>query len=80
MQQIVSKGVAAALAIGVIVAASSAAQAHRGHWHARPQPGAMLPYSYAYEPLLGYTLYGNCYLVEQFVPDRPYLLRVCPGR
>ncbi|MGC2123375.1 MAG: hypothetical protein WA652_11025 [Xanthobacteraceae bacterium] len=33
-----------------------------------------------YYPVYGYSLFGNCYLVEQHTPDRPYLLRVCPPR
>ena len=38
------------------------------------------PYDYSYFPVMGYSLYGNCYLVEQFAPYRPYLVRVCPPR
>jgi hypothetical protein len=37
-------------------------------------------YDYSYFPVMGYSLYGNCYLVEQFAPYRPYLVRVCPPR
>jgi len=80
MQRIFSKCIATAVTIGVVIAASSAAQAHRGRWHAHEHSGAILPYSYAYSPIYGYSLYGNCYLVEQFVPYRPYLVRVCPVR
>ena len=83
MQQILSKCVAAAVTAAVIVAASGAAQAHhvkwRHHWRHAENP-AHLPYSYAYYPIYGYSQYGNCYLVEQFVPDRPYLVRACPPR
>ena len=39
-----------------------------------------LIYDYGYSPIYGYSRYGNCYLVEHFVPYRPYLERVCPGR
>ena len=81
MQQILSKGVVAALVIGVVVAAASAAQAHRAKWRHRwphAERAAYLPYTYDYFPIYGFSLYGNCYLVEQFVPYRPYLVRVCP--
>ncbi len=73
MQQISSKCVAAALALGVIVAASGAAQAHHHarQWRAAWQRPDILPYDYSYFPVMGYSLYGNCYLVEQFAPYRP---------
>ena len=83
MQQIVTKCIAAAVAIGGVVAASGAAQAHHAKWHRHwrhAEQAAYLPYSYAYYPVYGYSLFGNCYLVEQHTPDRPYLLRVCPPR
>jgi hypothetical protein len=83
MQQILSKCVATVSAMAFVVAASNAAQAHRGKWHHRwhyAESAAHLPYSYEYYPIYGYSLYGNCYLVEQFVPYRPYLVRVCPPR
>jgi hypothetical protein len=78
MQQISSKCVAAALALAVIIAASSAAQAHHDarQWRAAWQRPDILPYDYSYFPVMGYSLYGNCYLVEQFAPYRPYLVRV----
>ena len=81
MQQIFSKAVAAALALGVVTAASSAAQAHHGkRWHAASRPTDQLAYDYSLPPIIGYSWYGNCYLVEEFAPGRPYLVRVCPGR
>jgi hypothetical protein len=81
MRQIFSKSVAAAAAIGVVVAASSAAQAHHArHWRSHWQRADILPYDYSYFPIMGYSYYGNCYLVEQFAPGRPYLVRVCPER
>ena len=80
MRQILSKCVAVALAMGVVVAASSAADAHRGKRHGGWQRADYLIYDYSYSPIYGYSLYGNCYLVEHFVPYRPYLERVCPGR
>jgi len=83
MQQILSKCVAATVAMAVVVEASGVAQAHhakwRHHWHYAENP-ARLPYTYAYYPIYGYSRYGNCYLVEQFVPYRPYLVRMCPPR
>ena len=84
MQQILSKCVAATVAMAVVVAASGVAQAHHPkwrchHWHRAENP-ARLPYTYAYYPIYGYSRYGNCYLVEQFVPYRPYLVRMCPPR
>ncbi len=80
MRQILSKCVAVALAMGVVVAASSAADAHHRKWHRAWQRADYLIYDYSYSPIYGYSLYGNCYLVEHFVPYRPYLERVCPGR
>ena len=82
MQQIVLKSVAAALALGVIIAASSAAQAHHHarKWRSGWQRPDILPYDYSYFPVMGYSLYSNCYLEEQFVPYHPYLVRVCPPR
>ncbi|HUI13420.1 MAG TPA: hypothetical protein VL048_08150 [Xanthobacteraceae bacterium] len=82
MQHIVSKCVAAALAIGVVIAASGTAQAHHHvrKWRTSWQRPDVLPYSYGYFPIMGYSLYGNCYLVEQFAPYRPSLVRVCPPR
>lgn len=82
MRQILSKCVAGALALGVVVAASSAAQAHHHarKWPAASQRADILPYDYSYFPVMGYSRYDNCYLVDQFVPRRPYLVRVCPPR
>ncbi len=81
MQQIFSKCVAAALAIGVLAAASGMAQAHHARkWRASWQRADILPYDYSYFPIMGYSLYENCHLVEQFAPYRPYLVRVCPPR
>ena len=80
MRQIFPKCAAAALAIGVAAAASSAVQAHHGKRWRRAQRADILPYDYSYFPIMGYSYYGNCYLVEQFAPYRPYLVRVCPPR
>lgn len=75
-----AKCIVAALTIGIVVAATSAAQAHRAKRHGRGYWPAYLAYDYRYEPLTGYSLYGNCYLLEYRAPDRPYLVRVCPTR
>jgi hypothetical protein len=81
MQQIFSKAVAAALALSVVATTSGAAQAHhRKKWHAVSQQADRLAYDYSLPPIIGYSWYGNCYLVEEFAPGRPYLVRVCPGR
>lgn len=80
MQPIFSKCVAAALALGIVAAASTVADAHRAKAHRHSYWPATLPYSYAYDPVYGYSQYGNCYLVEQRAPDRTDLVRVCPPR
>ncbi|MFZ1920509.1 MAG: hypothetical protein WAU57_02620 [Xanthobacteraceae bacterium] len=80
MLQIVSRGLVAALALAITLAASSAAQArhHKSHYIG-PRTG-YLPYDYRYHPILGFTRYENCYWVEDFAPYRPHLVRVCPPR
>jgi hypothetical protein len=81
MQSASSKCIAAAVAIGVVATASSAAQAHHRKWHGRwHRPPDHFIYDYSYFPIIGYSFYGNCYLVENFAPYRPYLVRVCPAR
>jgi len=80
MLQILSKGVAAALALAVVVAASGEAQARHRKADNGWQRADYLPYDYRYYPIVGFSRYGNCYLVEEFAPYRPYLVRVCPPR
>lgn len=80
MVKILSRGIVVVLALAF--AASSAAQAAYRHHH-RWRPVAprtdYLLYSYSYHPILGYSLYGNCYWVEDFAPYRPHLIRECPA-
>lgn len=81
MLQILFRGAAAALMLAL--AASSAAQAHHYRHHKARSAGPRtdyLLYSYDYHPIIGYSLYGNCYWVEDFAPYRPHLIRECPGR
>lgn len=82
MLQIISKTVVAAITLAVAVAASGAAQAHHRHHRVHVAwPGTdYLLYSYDYHPIIGYSLYGNCYWVEDFAPYRPHLIRQCPVR
>jgi hypothetical protein len=82
MQQMFLKCVAVAFALGVAIAGSSTAQAHHHakKWRSGWQRPDILPYDYSYFPVMGYSYYGNCYLEEQFAPNRPYLARVCPPR
>jgi hypothetical protein len=81
MLQSFARGIVAALTFAV--AASGVAQAHHvRHYKAHnvaPRTD-YLRYSYSYHPIIGYSLYGNCYWVEDFAPYRPHLIRECPGR
>jgi hypothetical protein len=80
MATILSRGVVTALALGIAVATSNAAQAashHHHKWRASAPRTDYLLYSYSYHPILGYSLYGNCYWVEDFAPYRPHLIRTC---
>jgi len=83
MLQILVRGAAAALMLAVTVAGSNAAPAHHRRHHvvhrAAPRTDYLL-YSYDYHPIIGYSLYGNCYWVEDFAPSRPHLIRQCPDR
>ena len=80
MVKMLSRGGVAALVLTIAVAASNTAQAayrHHHKWRESATRTDYLRYTYSYFPVLGYSLYGNCYWTEDFAPYRPHLIRTC---